>query len=197
MSARETGTEQLIKETAKRVFFAEGRLHASTQDIADAAGISRTSLHYYFRSRDELMRQVFEEAMHHLDDKLYAVMDAKISFATKLEKMIDIFLGEMIEFPHTETFLVTQMIANNQNVFKLAENGNSHIKSFMKEVEKEMKAGRITKMDPVQYVMNMFSLTSHPLVISPLHKKMFGLTDAGFEKLMKARKKVILDILLR
>jgi TetR/AcrR family transcriptional regulator len=43
MAARDAGTEKLIKDTAKK-FFAEGKLHATTQDIADAAGISRTSL---------------------------------------------------------------------------------------------------------------------------------------------------------
>ena len=30
-------TEELIKETAKRMFFAEGKFHATTQEIADEA----------------------------------------------------------------------------------------------------------------------------------------------------------------
>jgi TetR/AcrR family transcriptional regulator len=38
MSTRDTGTEQLIRDTAKHLFFAEGKLHATTQEIADAAG---------------------------------------------------------------------------------------------------------------------------------------------------------------
>ncbi len=54
MAAKDTGssTENLIKETAMRVFFKEGRFTATTQEIADAAGVNRTLLHYYFRSRD-------------------------------------------------------------------------------------------------------------------------------------------------
>lgn len=197
MKARETGTEQLIKETAKRVFFAEGRLHASTQDIADAAGISRTSLHYYFRSRDELMRQVFNEALQKIDSKLYSVMDSSTSFANKIEKMTEVYLEEMIAFPHTEIFLVTEMISKSSKLFNIAEKGTSHIQSFIDEIEAEMKAGNITKMDPIHYLLNLFSLTAYPLVIGPLHKQLFNLSDEEYHKKMLERKKIIVEIMLR
>jgi AcrR family transcriptional regulator len=197
MKVRETGTEQLIKDTAKRVFFAEGRLHASTQDIADAAGISRTSLHYYFRSRDELMRQVFNEALQKLDSKLYVVMDSSISFANKIEKMTEVYLEEMIVFPYTEIFLVTEMISKNSKLFNIAEKGTSHIQSFIDEIEAEMNAGNITKMDPIHYLLNLFSLTAYPLVISPLHKQLFNLSNEEYHKKILERKRIIVDIMLR
>jgi hypothetical protein len=44
MAARDAGTEKIDQRHSKKVFFAEGKLHATTQDIADAVGISRTSL---------------------------------------------------------------------------------------------------------------------------------------------------------
>ncbi|RYD69366.1 MAG: TetR/AcrR family transcriptional regulator, partial [Sphingobacteriales bacterium] len=34
MAGKDKGTENHIKETAKRVFFKEGRFNATTQDIA-------------------------------------------------------------------------------------------------------------------------------------------------------------------
>jgi len=80
MAARDTGTEQMIKEAAKEAFFTKGQMYATTQDIADAAGISRTSLHYYFRSRDELMKQVFDEAVNDLNGKLYKLMESALPF---------------------------------------------------------------------------------------------------------------------
>ena len=48
-------TEELIKETAKRMFFGEGRFHATTQEIADEAKVNRTMINYYFRSRNNLI----------------------------------------------------------------------------------------------------------------------------------------------
>ena len=49
---KDEATEELIKNTAKRLFFGEGKFNATTQEIADAAGVNRTLLNYYFRSRD-------------------------------------------------------------------------------------------------------------------------------------------------
>ena len=39
-------TQELIKETAKRLFFGEGRFDATTQEIADAAGVNRTLINF-------------------------------------------------------------------------------------------------------------------------------------------------------
>jgi AcrR family transcriptional regulator len=56
-------TEELIKETAMRIFFVEGRLHATTQVIAKEAGVNRGLIYYYFKGRDELFEVVFKEAI--------------------------------------------------------------------------------------------------------------------------------------
>ena len=87
MAQRDTGTEQLIKDTAKRIFFSEGKLHATTQDIADAAGVNRTLLNYYFRSRDILFEQVAAEAMAEMKAVMDSVFSAKIEFKDKLKDM--------------------------------------------------------------------------------------------------------------
>ena len=39
MSARDTGTEQSVRDTAKQISFAQDKLHATTYDIADSVGI--------------------------------------------------------------------------------------------------------------------------------------------------------------
>jgi len=197
MSIRDTGTEKLIKDTAKRVFFAEGKLHATTQDIADAAGISRTCLHYYYRSRDELMKQVFYEAAVELSGKLYSFMESKLPFREKIEKMVALFLTETMACPYRETFMITEMIDKEVDLYKLKDEGAPRIKKFMKEIEKEMKAGNITQMRPVQFMMNLFALTSHPLLMRPLHASLFNLSNEQYDRLMNERKKLIVDALMR
>jgi len=56
-------TEELIKETAMRIFFVEGRLHATTQVIAKEAGVNRGLIYYYFKGRDHLFEVVVKEAV--------------------------------------------------------------------------------------------------------------------------------------
>ncbi len=53
-------TQELIKETTKKLFFVQGRFDVTTQEIADEAGVNRTLINYYFRSRDNLVQIVFD-----------------------------------------------------------------------------------------------------------------------------------------
>ena len=95
MAARDTGTEQMIKDTAKQIFFAEGKFNATTQDIAEAAGVSRTVINYYFRSKDILFQQVFREAMADTGTRMNEVLGATMPFKKKVIAFIDMFTTEL------------------------------------------------------------------------------------------------------
>lgn len=193
MAARDTGTEQLIKDTAKRVFFAEGKLHATTQDIADAAGVNRTLVNYYFRSKDILIERVFKEAMHDLSKRLDQVMESDLPFKKKIENFIEVFLTEAILFPYQETFLVTEMI--NDSCRFHDDNKPQKVKKFLLQIEAEMEAGNIKPMNPVHFLINLFSLMVYPLIMSPLYKEIFGLNDASYKDLINERKKLICEMI--
>ncbi|WP_158828581.1 TetR/AcrR family transcriptional regulator [Mucilaginibacter lacusdianchii] len=194
MAARDTGTEQLIKDTAKRVFFAEGRLHATTQDIADAAGVNRTLVNYYFRSKDILIEKVFKEAMQDLSTRLDKVMESDLPFNKKIENFIEVFLTEAVAFPYQETFLVTEML-NDAN--KCDEKKPQKIKSFLAQIQAEMDAGNIKQMNPIHFMMNLFSLMVYPLIMSPLYKQLFNLSSNNFNELIQERKKLICETILQ
>ncbi|MEL7059420.1 MAG: TetR family transcriptional regulator [Acidobacteriota bacterium] len=57
-----TDTERKVLDAALEVFARKGLHGASTQEIGDAAGVGKSTLHYYFRHKDELYQQVFERA---------------------------------------------------------------------------------------------------------------------------------------
>ena len=58
-----TEPEQKILDAAKKVFETQGYTGARMQQIADEAGISKASLHYYFRSKENLFERIFDETM--------------------------------------------------------------------------------------------------------------------------------------
>lgn len=195
MPIRDTGTEQLIKDTAKHIFFAEGRLHANTQDIAHAAGVSRTLLNYYFRTKDVLIEQVFKEAMLALTSRLDAVMVSDLPFKQKIETFIDLFLTEANTYPYQETFLITEI---NSNSCKYTDEVKPHhIQMFLKQISAEMEAGNIERTDPVHFVLNLFSLMSYPLIMGPIYKKAFDLNDERYACLINERKRMICKMIFQ
>jgi TetR/AcrR family transcriptional regulator len=192
MAQRDTGTEQLIKDTAKRIFFSEGKLQATTQDIADAAGVNRTLLNYYFRSRDMLFEQVSAEAMAEMKTVIDSVFLEKIEFKAKLKKLITVFMDQAMQFPYREVYLVNALNKADKTV---PEEKKIRVQAFLKEVNEEMEKGKIKKMDPRQFCMNLFSLMAYPLITNCLNKSIYNVNDAEYLKLMEDRKQVIFDLI--
>ena len=192
MAQRDTGTEQLIKDTAKRIFFSEGKLHATTQDIADAAGVNRTLVNYYFRSRDILFEQVATEARAEMSAVLDSVFTAELAFKDKLEKLITVFMDQAMKFPYREMYVVTEL---NRTERTVPEEKKTRLKAFLKEISAEMESGKIKKMDPRHFCMNLFALMAYPLITNCLNKSLYNINDAEYAKLMKERKRLIFEMI--
>jgi TetR/AcrR family transcriptional regulator len=195
MPIKDTGTQQLIKDAAKRLLFAEGRLYATTQEIADAAGINRSALHYYYRTRDQLIAQVFQESMSALSKKLDLVLISEHPFRQKIEELIDIYLAEMLEFPYEETFMVTEI--NNAGHGLVAAIEKGPVAKFLAEVDREMQAGTIEAMNPVHFLMNLFSLLSYPIMMAPLYKQFFQLSGDEFDQIIQERRGLVCRMLFK
>ena len=56
--------EKKILDAAKKVFETQGYSGARMQQIADEAGISKASLHYYFRSKENLLVSFIVKTMY-------------------------------------------------------------------------------------------------------------------------------------
>jgi AcrR family transcriptional regulator len=198
--AKDSTTEQHLKDTARRVFLKEGRMLATTQDIADAAGVNRTLLHYYFRSRDHLFDIVFQEALTQLRERIHEVIGSKLVFREKIERLIEVFYEELTALPYLETFLALQLNQDPdryKEMFVHLPGGKERIKCFLKEIQQEMEEGRIPEMKPINYFINLFSLMAYPYVARPIYKNMFSLSDTAYDKLLPERKDIILSLLFK
>lgn len=195
MSAKipDTDTELLIKETAKKVFFGEGRFNATTQEIADAAGVNRTLINYYFRSRNNLFDIVFEDAQQQEHIHMQNIVFSDLPLKAKIEAFLDAFFEQAKKYPYLEIYMVTQM--NQGNCYKDPEQMGKLLDKFYLEIALEMDRGNITKMRPEQFLLNMISLTSFPVSMRPLLEQSMGMTREHFDKLIEERKQIIMDLL--
>ena len=195
MSAKITDqdTEKLIKDTAKRVFFGEGRFNATTQEIADAAGVNRTLINYYFRSRNNLFEIVFQDAQNQEHDIMEEIVFSDMPFKEKLSRHLDVFFEQSKKYPYLEIYMVTQM--NQGNCYKDKEHMNVLLDKFYLEVALEMERGNIHKMRPEQFVLNFVSLMSFPVSMRPLLQETMGFTKESYDTLLEERKDVIMSTL--
>lgn len=187
-------TQELIKETTKNLFFVQGRFAATTQEIADEAGVNRTLVNYYFRSRDNLVQIVFDEAHRVEKEKSEVIMRSDLNFKEKISKFIEESLQTSLKYPYLETYIVSQI--NNGSCHKRAVE-KTDLKKLYRDIEKEMDAENIEKMEPIQFLMNMISLLVFPSAVRPLIMENMKINDKDFDRLIADRKDIILRILFK
>lgn len=197
METLSTDVEQLIKNTAKRIFFVEGKLHATTQDIADAAGINRASIHYYYRSRKQLFDKVFEEAMAEFHSKLTGVVaQDHLSFRSWIEGVLGFLLQRSAEHPFLELFLISELNTNpdiHRNL--MPETALERRKRLREYIAVEVAAGTMKPIEPEQFIVNLMSLCSFPFMAKPIVKKAIELSEDAYNKLISERKEVIMRLI--
>ncbi|WP_439479041.1 TetR/AcrR family transcriptional regulator [Chryseobacterium aquaticum] len=186
--------QELIKETAKNLFFVQGKFNATTQEIADEAGVNRTLINYYFRSRDNLIQIIFDEAHRVEKKKSEIIMNSDLPFKEKIAKFIDGSLSTSLQYPYLETYIVSQINKGSCHKKDVEEN---ELKKLYQDIEREMELGNIEKMKPVQFLINMISLLVFPSAVRPLFLENLMIGNKEFDKIISERKDIILNMLFK
>ncbi|CAM3092722.1 TetR/AcrR family transcriptional regulator [Chryseobacterium flavum] len=192
--AKKDQTQELIKETAKNLFFVKGKFDATTQEIADEAGVNRTLINYYFRSRDNLIQIIFDEAQKVEQEKSKIIQNSDLAFKEKISKFIESSLSTSLQYPYLETYIVSQI---NKGTCHQREIEEDILNDMYRDIEKEMELGNIEKMAPVQFILNMVSLLVFPSAIRPLFMENLMINDEEYDKIISARKEIIINMLFK
>ena len=72
--SKKEDTEELIKKTAYVVFLGRPFQSHNSGNCGCCRGVNRTSINYYFRSRDNLFKVVFEEATEQMHQNHNAIL---------------------------------------------------------------------------------------------------------------------------
>lgn len=190
--AEPTETEQLIRNTARDIFFQKGRLKATTQEIADEAGINRALIHYYFRSREQLLQVVFEEAVIETRTKIGVIFNSDLPFKKKISQYLDVFIDRNIRYPYMQNFIITEINQNPEKEAEYLSKKRANLgKTIFPQLEEEIEKGNIAPVRPEHFMANLMSMCSYPLVAKPILQGMFNLDEEEYRTFLRERKKVI------
>jgi len=154
--------EDKILFSATRIFVRKGKAGTSMQDIADEAGINRTLLNYYFRSKENLFEQVFIKIFSRFLPVIVSTLQSEIHILKRLESFIDYYFTILIENPIIPVFILQELSTNPQRIVSLLKEGGINVSPFLVALESEMEKGTIRKMDPKEIMVNLMSLIIFP-----------------------------------
>ena len=150
-----TETESRIIEAAEKLFYQKGKAGTSMQDIADEAGINRTLLNYYFRSKDLLFEAVFGKAMMKFVPNLVSMLNSEISFTDFIPKMVNMIIDTMLENPQIPIFVLQEISSNPQRMPQIILDLGIEPRIAFDKFSKEKSLGNLPDIDPRQIMMNI------------------------------------------
>jgi len=191
-------TEQLIKDTAKHLFFARGQFNARMDDIAREAKLNRALLHYYFRSRENLFEVVLKEAMEESFLKMFAILSSDQPFEAKIRQAVHHIVDCLADYPFIESFIISEINKNPADALSLGPvgKGRDFTKKFLKEVSGYIRDHRLPYAKPEHFIVNMMSLCAYPSTIKPIMQNILGHREAQYRSFILSRKKLLPDIIL-
>jgi|GEM_PF-868843 len=198
LSSDVVSTEVQIKEQAKVLFFVRGNMTATCQEIADFAGVKRTLVNYYFRSRENLLRVAYQEIVCDMKRVLDEVYISDVSFEDKVERLIGCTMEFRLKYPFFEIFNISEISNKMQNKASIMQPVPSpRLACFIREIEQEMARGTIQPSNPHNFLLNLMSLISYPITLKPLYAEVYGMTDEEYDEVLKERKALIKKILFK
>ena len=192
MGAEEAQTEKLIKEKAKTLFFQKGFLNATTQEIADEAGVNRALIHYYFRSREQMLEVLLDEALQEKKDRVRKILTSDFPFHEKIANYINAVVDYGLAYPYLDNFIISETARRPDKVKLFCS--KDKVKSsdlIQKELKIEIKNGNIAPISPEHFMINLISLCNYPLLARPVIQAIHGMTDTAYRKFLIERKRII------
>ncbi len=105
----DASAEQRILSAAKKIFVAKGMTGARMQDIADAAGINKALLHYYFRSKEKLFETIFKEAVQGFLPRVNQIFESDKTIFEKIEMFCKEYIDQIRKTPYLPIFILNEI----------------------------------------------------------------------------------------
>lgn len=192
MGAEEAQTEKLIKEKARILFFQKGLLNATTQEIADEAGVNRALIHYYFRSREQMLETLLDETLLEKKDRVRTILVSALPFREKIANYINAVVDYGLTYPYLDNFIISETARRPDKVKLFCSMDKVTSSDLIREqLESEIAKGKIAPISPEHFMVNLSALCNYPILAKVVLQTIHGMTDAAYRKFLIERKRII------
>ena len=188
-----TEPEIKILDAAKKVFELQGYAGARMQQIADEAGISKASLHYYFRSKENLFERIFDETMTEFMELVSTWNDDTEHWENKLRN----FIRGFFDFLKTKSLLFILGEINRNPELLLSRRKKSKPKAkFITYFENLQEIGIMKPSNMYVIYIFMHSLCAYPVLNARMFQMATGMNNHDYEVFMNKYPDTVADLLI-
>jgi len=166
-------------------------------EIAETAGVNKALLNYYYRSKEKMFQQVFEEDLHHFVTSVINLLNRDLPLDVKIYKVVDMYTSMLLNNPNLPLFILSEMRENPDKLAPVLLGSRSDaFHNLETQLDQEEAKGNIVKTSVPMFLMNLFSLTVFPFIVQPALHHIFHVTKEDFDDLVLERRRVIPRIII-
>ncbi len=175
-------TEERIFEVARHAFEKKGYEGVRMQDIADEAGISKASLHYYFRSKDKLFERIFEDALKEFIPIISTFSDEALDWDEKVKT----FTHKLFEFIRAGRmlFIIREVNRNPELLSGIMEKKKKKQNTVVRFFEVLAEENKIVNTDPRLLYLFLNSLCSFPVINREMFMRSLRMSNKEYDELL-------------
>jgi TetR/AcrR family transcriptional regulator len=192
MGAEEVDTQLLIKQKARILFFQKGFMNATTQEIADEAGVNRALIHYYFRSRDQMLDMLLDETIREKKQRMLIILSSNLPFREKIALYIDVVVDYSLTYPYLENFIISETARHPDKIREFCSKDRVRSVDLIREqLQTEIKKKRMAAITPEHFMVNLSAMCHYPLLAKSILQTIHGMTDSVYKRFLLERKQAI------
>ncbi len=190
--------ELRIREVAQQLFFEQGYAATSTTQIAKEVGCTQALVHYYYRTKENLFRQIFLEQVLAALNVIGRSLANEESFDRFIEQAISMYFDALSSNPRLPFFMLEELVNNPERRKYMREKfvkNPTYAMLYMQfdaRLKQEQRAGHITKIDPFDLMITIASLTVFTFVSLPMFQDLLSQTDSQVREYIAHRKSEVI-----
>ena len=191
-------TQENILVAARQIFATKGYAGARMQEIADNAGINKALLHYYYKSKEKLFEQIFEEALIKILRPLGSFLADDSELFQKIRNISHIYHEVLIEYPFLPNFILNEVSTDPSRVLHLMNTEGILVgreKTF-KQIEDAVASGKIRPINPPDLILNIISLSMFPFASRPIAQELM-FKGIDMDEMFKERADHVADFVIQ
>jgi len=196
MTSPSKNTEELILEAACTVFIMKGYSGARMQEIADAAGINKSLLHYYYRSKDKLFDSVFTQAIQSFLSNIKRIIEEDLPLELKIIRIVETYIDMLIKNPHIPAIVIQELNTHPGRFVEKLLNFGIDPNLIIEQVEKEVEMRNIRPVKSEHFIVNLLAMCIFPFVARPVIKGILKKNDDEYQRFLEERKEQIIQFIM-
>lgn len=177
---------EAIKEAALEVFSRHGFRGSTIDQIAEAAGMSKANLLYYFKSKEEVFATLIQRLLDAWMEPL-RTMDAAGDPRAEIRSYIRRKIEMARDFPRESRLFANEILQGAPRILPTLE---GELKDLVDEkakvIARWMREGRLKEADPHHFIFAIWATTQHYADFDVQVRAVLGAQRAGGQRFEEA-----------